>query len=110
MAELYSSASGLETSVNDLISIALRQLNLEKMFNIRHANFSRKDDMPSTRDLNEPIPSGKLAGWKLDEKKWNKMLNHYYEIHGWDVKTGYPLKHTLDELNIGYSYYVISNG
>ena len=109
MAELYSSATGLEISPEEIKTITLRQLNLEKAFNIRHAKFSRKDDMPTARDLAEPIPTGKLAGWKIEIDKWNAMLDKYYELHGWDLKTGYPTKHTLDTLGLGSVYDDIHN-
>jgi len=102
MAELYSSATGIETTENDLFDIAMRQLNIEKAFNLRHTDYDRKDDMPTPRDLNEPIPTGNLAGWQIEEDKWNKMLDEYYEIHGWDKKTSYPKKEILKKLNLEY--------
>lgn len=104
MAELYSAATGIEISVDELKTITMRQLNLEKIFNLRHAKFDRNDDMPTPRDLNEPIPTGKLAGWRLEKDKWDQMLDRYYELHGWDKKTSYPTQKTLDDLGIGYAY------
>ena len=101
MAELYSAATGQETTVDDLKEAALRQITLEKAFNLRHTAFGRQDDMPTPRDLNEPIPTGRLAGWKIDEAKWNDMLDEYYEIHGWDRQSGYPTRKTLEALGIG---------
>jgi aldehyde:ferredoxin oxidoreductase len=109
MAELVSSATGMEISVEDIRTITLRQINLEKAFNIRHAKFSRKDDLPTPRDLAEPIPSGNLKGWKIEIDKWNVMLDKYYQLHGWDLKTGYPLKQTLGDLGIGSVYEDIQN-
>jgi len=100
LAELYSAATGRETSVADLERLAIRQLNLEKAFNLRHTGFDRKDDMPTPRDLNEPIPAGDLAGWKLDEKSWNGMLDEYYDLHGWDRTTSFPKRETLVELGL----------
>ena len=100
LAELYSTATGLETAVDDLHRLAMRQLNLEKALNLRHTNFTRKDDLPTRRDLTEPIPSGKLAGWKIDEEKFNRMLDEYYDLHGWDRKTSFPMRKTLIDLNL----------
>jgi len=102
MAELYSAATGWETSVEDLEILAMKQLNLEKAFNLRHTDFDRKDDMPTARDLKEPIPTGSLAGWKIDEEKYNKMLDEYYELHGWNKKTSYPTRGTLEGLGLEY--------
>lgn len=100
LAELYSAATGWETSTEDLTRLAMRQLNLEKAFNLRFTNFDRKDDMPTPRDLNEPIPSGGFAGWKMDEGEYNKMLDVYYDLHGWDRKTSYPKRKTLAYLGL----------
>ena len=101
MAALYSAATGWETSVDDLKQMAMRQLNLEKAFNLRFTDFDRTDDMPTPRDLNEPIPTGNLAGWKLDAQKYNRMLDEYYEQHGWDTETSYPKRQTLVDLGLG---------
>jgi len=100
MAELYSAATGCRASVEDLKKIAERQLNLEKAFNLRHTHFDRKDDLPTPRDMYEPIPSGPLAGWKMDEKKYNRMLDEYYDLHGWDKETGFPRRETLVNLGL----------
>lgn len=102
IAELYSTATGWETSVEDLKKISEKQLNLEKVFNLRHTSFDRKDDLPTSRDLEEPIPAGNLAGWKIDKTKYNKMLDEYYELHGWDKETSYPKRNTLEDLGLEY--------
>jgi len=100
MAALYSAATGWETSIEDLIQMAMKQLNMEKAFNLRFTDFDRKDDMPTPRDLSEPVPTGNLAGWKLDEEKYNRMLDEYYDLHGWDTKTSFPTRKTLMALGI----------
>ena len=102
LAELYSSATGWETSVDDLKRIMMRQVNLEKALNLRFTDFNRKDDMPTPRDLQEPIKTGNLAGWKMDEGKYNKMLDDYYDLHGWDRETSYPKRQTLLDLGLEY--------
>ena len=100
LAELYSAATGLETSIEDLKKMAMRQLNLEKAFNLRFTDFDRKDDLPAPRDMNEPIPSGDYAGWKMDEKKYNETLDEYYDLHGWDRETSYPTRKALVDLGL----------
>ena len=102
LAELYSAATGWETSVKDLKRLTMKQLNLEKAFNLKFTNFDRKDDMPTPRDLSEPIPTGSLAGWKMDAEKFSSMLDEYYDLHGWDRKTSYPKRKTLVDLGLGY--------
>jgi aldehyde:ferredoxin oxidoreductase len=36
----------------------------------------------------------------LDEEKFEKMLDEYYELRGWDVKTGLPTRAKLEELGL----------
>lgn len=103
IAEMYSAATGIERTVDDFEKIAMRQLNLEKAFNLRHTNFNRKDDMPTPRDLNEPIKTGNLAGWKIDKNKFNQMLDKYYELHRWDKETSFPTREILTELRLEYA-------
>jgi aldehyde:ferredoxin oxidoreductase len=102
LAELYSLATGWDTTPSDLENLTMKQLNLEKAFNLRYTNFERKDDMPTPRDLKEPIPSGQLAGFMLDESKWNKMLDEYYDLHGWDRQTSFPKRQTLENMGLKY--------
>ena len=100
MAELYSAATGWETTVDDLKRTATRILNVEKAFNLLHTNFTRKDDYPTRRDLEEPIPSGPKKGWKLDRERWDSLLDEYYEMHNWDKKTGFPTRKCLEDLDL----------
>ena len=101
LAELYTAATGWETSVEELKRMTRRQLNLEKAFNLRHTDFDRKDDLPTPRDLNEPIPSGNLKGWKIDEHQYNAMLDRYYDLHDWDRETSFPTRTALEDLDLG---------
>lgn len=99
IAELLSAAIGREYTPEDLETIAMRLLNMEKALNLRFTNFDRKDDIPQDRFF-EPIPSGTLAGWSLDREKYEVMLDNYYEIHGWDKKTSYPTRETLEKYGL----------
>ena len=101
LADLYSAATGWEVSVEDLRRMAMKQIHLEKAFNLRHTAFDRKDDMPTPRDLLEPIPDGDLAGWRIDEKKYGQMLDEYYDLHGWDRETSFPKRETLFAAGLG---------
>ncbi len=100
MVEMYSALTGWETTQEDFDTLMMKQLNLEKAFNLRFTDFDRKDDMPPARDLQEPVPTGSLAGWKIDEKEWNRMLDEYYDLHGWDRKTSFPGRKALESLGL----------
>ena len=50
--------------------------------------------------MNEPVPDGKIAGWKLERKDWDTLLDEYYESHHWDKETSFPTRKCLEELDL----------
>ena len=100
LAELYSAATGWETTEEDFRRITTRILNVEKAFNLLHTNFDRKDDYPPPRVLTEPIPSGKFAGFHPTREKWGELLDEYYEMNHWDKKTSFPTRKCLEDLDL----------
>jgi aldehyde:ferredoxin oxidoreductase len=100
VAELYSAATGWETSEEELTKIADRILNLEKAFNVLHANLGRNDDYPPERCLKEPLKSGTYKGFALSKEKYDKMLDEYYRLRGWDENTGLQTIRCLEDLNL----------
>ena len=61
--------------------------------------FTRQDDTLPKRYFNEPIPEGPGKGTVVFRKEFDKMLDEYYLLHGWD-KNGVPKKNTLEILEI----------
>ena len=100
LAKLYSTATGSRTTTKDLIKMADRIVNIEKAFNVLHANLGRMDDYPPERCLNEPIKSGSYKGFKLSKKKYDNMLSEYYELHNWDRKSSLQTRKSLEKLGL----------
>ncbi len=76
------------------LEIGERIYNLTRLFNVREG-FSRKDDQLPPRFL-EPRED---TGWKIDQGDFEKMLNEYYSIRGWNDE-GIPSKKTLQRLKL----------
>ena len=100
LAQFYSFATGIKTSEDELMRTGERIHNVEKMFNVYHAGYTRNDDYPPKRLMEEPIKSGPLKGELLDREDWDTMLDTYYSLHGWAQNTGWPTKEKLQELNL----------
>jgi len=98
--DFYYLTTGESVSVKELFKVGEKIQNLEKVFNILHANFSRLDDLPPKKLVELPVTEGIYKGKKIDIKKWNKMLDKYYVLHKWDKKTGIPTKKGLYELGL----------
>lgn len=95
LAELLGYANGMELTGQQLKDRMMAVLNVEKMFNYCHAGFDRSDDQPPERLFQEAVKSGPAKGMQLQHSKWDGMLDQYYRLHGWDVKTGIPTQETL---------------
>ena len=99
-ARLTGSAMGIDLTEEELMLIGRRAANLEKAFNTIHTGFDREDDYPPRRYMEEPIESGPFVGHKCDKEKWDEMLDRFYELHGWDKKTGWQTRQCLMELGL----------
>ena len=95
-ARLFSTATGQNFDSEKMMWLGERIFNLEKCFNILHTKWTREDDMPPKRFTSKPL-DGKF---KIDLKAWDRMLDRYYELHGWDQKTGKPLKESFKRLDL----------
>jgi aldehyde:ferredoxin oxidoreductase len=84
-AELYSAATGINFSVEELLQAGDRIFNNERLFNLREG-YSAKDDTLPKRFLEDPMPEGPSKGHVHPLKE---MLPKYYEVRGWD-KDGIP--------------------
>jgi aldehyde:ferredoxin oxidoreductase len=100
LAAMVSEATGSSISGDDLLLIGQRIVNVEKAFNTIHGHFSRKDDMPPQIYMDEPIKSGRYRDERLDESRWNEMLDEFYESHGWANETGQQTKDGLLQLGL----------
>ena len=99
-SNLIHLATGMKLSKAELMEIGERIYTLERLFNLREG-FSRKDDNLPERYFTEATPIGLpvARNKKIDRKKFEEMLNEYYELHGWDNQ-GVPKTETLRNLNL----------
>lgn len=104
-AEIYSAATGLETSANELLEIANRSYNLLKALNLREG-FTRKDDKFPDRWFDPVIRHGEKTyledyfGRRLTREDCEKILDDYYDESGWDIRLGIPTRKKLIEVGL----------
>ncbi len=100
-AELINAGMGLNLIEEELMDhYASIGRNLEKAFTALHTNMSREDDIPPKRFREEEVKSGFYKGFKIDENKYNEMLDEFYELSGWDKKTGMQTRTGLEKLGL----------
>jgi len=97
-AELITKDTGFEMGADDYVKLGERIWNLVRIFNLREG-FTRKDDTLPARFFEEHIEDGPAKGEIIPRDKFEKMLDLYYEIRGWN-KEGVPTESKLNELGL----------
>lgn len=100
MFALINSVTGWNIKPGELVKIGERAINLCRAFNIREG-FSREDDTLPER-LSDPLPDGQYKGQRMSNEELKSMLDNYYEIRGWDKRTGIPAPTRLKELGLDF--------
>ena len=99
IVKLVRTVTGWEdVSYEELQRVGERRLNMMRAFNAR-AGMDRNNDVIPEK-LFKPLKGGVSDGWKLDRDEIESALDKYFEICGWDVKTGIPTRAKLEELDL----------
>jgi aldehyde:ferredoxin oxidoreductase len=99
MVELVRSVTGWgDVTFDELQKVGERRVNMMRAFNAREGLDRKYDIMPEK--LFKPLKGGVSDGWKLNRDEVEAALDQYYEVCGWDVKTGNPTRAKLNELDL----------
>jgi len=101
MASLMEAVTGLSFTPEEVKKVGERVNNLAKAFNVREG-FTRADDTLPERLMTEPLKSGASKGQMISKADLDQMLDEYYTLRGWDVKTGMPSREKLTDLGLAY--------
>ncbi|MFC1963018.1 aldehyde ferredoxin oxidoreductase family protein [Chloroflexota bacterium] len=99
LCEAVNAATGWDIDIEEAMAIGRRAVNLTRVFNLRRG-ISPELERPSPRWGS--IPADSIAKGVNPMAEWDKMLENYYELMGWDKKTGIPLPKTLNELGLSH--------
>jgi aldehyde:ferredoxin oxidoreductase len=101
LAEVYTAVTGWRVTVDDLMVIGARRLNLLRAFNAREGITREQDTLPK-RLFDEPLEGGLTDGVALDREELAAALDMYYDQAGWDPATGNPPRDRLEALDVGW--------
>ena len=93
---MISAATGWDLSTDEFVKILDRIYTFERAFIVRQG-ITRKSDVYSLRPEKVGTP-----GAEEELKKHEKLLDSYYKLRGWDLKTGIPTRETLEKLGLKY--------
>jgi aldehyde:ferredoxin oxidoreductase len=98
LAELFTLATGVEMDEKTLQAAASRIYNVERAYAVRQG-LTRADDLLYGRWGEEPVPDGPFKGFRIDPADFNRLLDEYYALRGWD-QSGIPSNSTLSALGL----------
>jgi aldehyde:ferredoxin oxidoreductase len=98
LGNLFSLVTGVETDEKAMLTATARIYNVERAFLVREG-MTRKDDVLGGKWGSEPIPDGPCKGERIDPEKFDKLLDEYYQVRGWD-SMGIPTAATLSALGL----------
>jgi len=103
--EMVKSVTGWPVTLEELMEVGERRINLMRVFNAREG-FTRRDDCLPKKFFAPLAGSGPTAGAAIDPLEFETALELYYQLNGWDEE-GTPTIATLERL--GLEWATVSN-
>ena len=97
LVDMLNAVTGWDFTKEEAVQMSLRVVNLFRAFNIKHGSTPEMEE-PSPRYGSAPV-DGPAKGMSI-MPHWNKMLDEYYKLMGWDRDSGRPLPQTLRGLGL----------
>ena len=115
-SRILSAATGIDYTVEDLNRIGARIFNLQRAILLREGHRARRDDLLPEEFHEQPLEghvadpeclvpgaNGQIVsrlGERLEMRDFLRLREEYYELRGWDVKTGLQTHKALAGLDL----------
>lgn len=100
-AEMVNAVTGWDVTVDELVRVGERRLNLMRVFNAREG-FDRAQDKLPKKFFNALQGEGPTAGIAITHEEVEFALDEYYRLAGW-TKDGRPTKAQLEKLDLAWA-------
>jgi len=92
-----NATTGWDMDVEEVKKVGKRAVNIMRLYNLK-AGLTPDMEKPSPRYGSQPVDGPNKD--KSIAPHWEFMMEKYYELMGWDRKTGMPLPNTIKELGL----------
>ncbi len=117
--QIFSAVTGRDVDEAEMNRLGERNVNMQRAVLLRQGWNGRNDDRMMDYYFTQPLKKGELfcdpecivpgkdgeiasmEGRVFDRQDFEKLKDEYYELRGWDVKTGLPKAQTLKDLDMG---------
>ena len=98
LRDAVNAVTGWDLTVEDLLGVGERVMQAERAFNIRHG-LTPADDYNVSQRLLEAPKDGRAMGRAAGDYMTG-MIDEYYDLMGWDKKSGKPWRATLKKFGL----------
>ncbi len=100
-ADFVKAVTGWDVTVDELMLVGMRRLNLLRMFNAREG-FDRVQDKLPKKFFKALKGTGPTAGIALTHEEIDSAIDEYYKLAGW-TPNGIPTIETLEKLDLAWA-------
>ena len=99
----FVKAKWSSTTINQIAKTAgVSVITAAWIINDRDGIDRNQDQLPP-KFFQKPLKGGPTDGWKIGKSEFDAALEEYYQLCGWDLESGAPLRETLDRLDIDWA-------
>jgi len=99
-AKALTAGLGRPVTEDDLTAASLRLRNVERALECKLGRRRENDTVPE-KEFGKPVSHGLWKGkLGIERDELEGMKDMYYDLRGWDPKTGIPFKETLTEFGL----------
>ena len=98
---MIKAVTGWDITVDELLAVGARRLNLFRVFNAREG-FGRKDDKLPKKFFKALKGTGPTSGFALTHEEIDSAIDEYYRLAGW-TEDGSPTPETLKQHDIEWA-------
>ena len=101
MVELVRAITGWETSQYELLLAGERTVTMARLVNLREGLGRETDILP--KRMSKPFVTESVNEKPVSPETLQAAVTTFYEMMGWDAKTGVPTTAKLAELGINWT-------
>jgi aldehyde:ferredoxin oxidoreductase len=101
MLNLINDVTGWDVTIDELLSVGERRLNMLRAFNAREGIDREQDKLPE-KMFKKALKGGSTDGVKVDQAEFEAALDEYFRQNDWDVETGIPSRYKLEALDLAW--------
>ncbi len=98
--DFVKAVTGWDVTLDELMQVGMRRLNLLRMFNAREG-FDRTQDKLPKKFFKALKGTGPTAGLDLTHEEIDSAIDEYYKLAGW-TPNGIPTPETLKKLDLAW--------